>query len=50
MRTGDCLRDLAERGIGFSCVFKTVLRHDDRVRPAPSLVVGKGRKKVIFDV
>ena len=34
MRTGDRLRDLAERGIGFPCIFETLLRHDDRVCPA----------------
>ena len=34
MRTGDRLRDLTERGIGFSDIFETVLRHDDRVCPS----------------
>src|SRR5665811_2494830 len=34
MRTGDRLRDLAERGIGFAGIFETVLRHDDRVCPS----------------
>ena len=35
MRAGDLLRDLAERRIGLSCIIKAVLRHDDRVCPAP---------------
>src|SRR5450759_5594336 len=34
MRTGDRLRNLAERGIGFAGIFETVLRHDDRVCPS----------------
>ena len=33
MRTGDRLRNLAERGIGFSGIFETVFHHDDRVCP-----------------
>lgn len=33
MRTGDRLRNLAKRGIGFPGIFETVFRHDDRVCP-----------------
>src|SRR5665213_1109422 len=33
MRTGDRLRDLAERGIGFAGKLKTVLCYDDRMCP-----------------
>ena len=34
MRTGDRLRNPAERGIGFAGIFETVLRHDDSVCPS----------------